>query len=463
VGRRPRPANEHLSALIGESGVSHKGLARRVVELGTARGVRGLAYDHSSVARWLAGGQPREPVPELIADVLAGLLQRRVGVPDVGMTASAVAADVGLTLAGTWAECVTAAATLWRADLERRRFLQESAVAVSASSAVALQWLVSPAPGFPSRAGRRQVGESDIEAIQQVIRSYRELDNRLGGGRVRGTVVHYLNSEVTPLLTNGRFGAATGARLAAAGAELAQLAGWMAYDAGLHGHAQRYLTLALSFARHAGNAGLGAEVLAAKAHQSVYLACPAEAVDLARAAQATARRAGLPTLLAECSVMEAHGHAANNDARACARALSDAEAAFGRAVRANDPAWLRYFDEAYLAARMGHCFRALGEPAHAERYARRSLNMDGRFVRGKAFNLSLLATALAEQDDIEQACAVGLQALSVAEGLRSARSVRYLRDLQSALRRRADAVSVRTFNARVADRLPAASAHIAHR
>ena len=70
---------------------------------------------------------------------------------------------------------------------------------------------------------------------------------------------------------------------------------------GLHGHAQRYLTLALSFARHAGNSGLGAEVLAAKAHQAVYLARPAEAVDLARAAQATARRAGLPTLLAECS------------------------------------------------------------------------------------------------------------------------------------------------------------------
>ena len=212
-----------------------------------------------------------------------------------------------------------------------------------------------PCASSPFGTGRRRVGESDIDAIQQVVRSYRELDNRLGGGRVRGAVVHYLNSEVTPLLADGRFNAETGVRLAAMGAELAQVAGWMAYDAGLHGHAQRYLTLALSFARHAGNSGLGAEVLAAKAHQAVYLERPAEAVDLARAAQATARRAGLPTLLAECSVMEAHGHAANNDARACAQALSDAETAFGRAVRANNPAWLSYFDEAYLAARMGDC------------------------------------------------------------------------------------------------------------
>jgi hypothetical protein len=459
----PRPANEHLRALITESGVSRKGLARRVVELGTARGVRGLAYDHTSVARWLAGEQPREPTPELVADVLAGLLHRPLRTADVGMTPSAVVADVGLTLAATWAECVTAATTLWRADLERRRFLLDSAIAASASSAAALQWLVSPAPAFPSGTGRRQVGKSDIDAIQQVVRSYRELDNRLGGGRVRGAVVHYLNSEVTPLLTDGRFNAETGARLAALGAELAQLAGWIAYDTGLHGHAQRYMTLALSFARHADNSGLGAEVLAAKAHQAVYLARPAEAVDLARAAQATARRAGLPTLLAECSVMEAHGHAANNDARACAQALSDAETEFGRAVRADNPAWLSYFDEAYLAARMGHCFRALGEPTHAERYARRSLNMDGRFVRGKAFNLSLLATALAEQDDIEQACTVGQQALVVTAGLQSARSVRYIKDLQSALCRRADATAVQTFNAQVAERLPAASAHTGRR
>jgi hypothetical protein len=141
------------------------------------------------------------------------------------MTPSAVVADVGLTLAATWAECVAAATTLWRADLERRRFLLDSAIAASASSAAALQWLVSPAPAFPSSTGRRQVGKSDIDAIQQVVRSYRELDNRLGGGRVRGAVVHYLNSEVTPLLTDGRFNAETGARLAAVGAELASWPG----------------------------------------------------------------------------------------------------------------------------------------------------------------------------------------------------------------------------------------------
>jgi hypothetical protein len=455
VGRKPRSGNERLRALVEESGVSHKGLARRVVDLGTARGVRGLAYDHSSVARWLAGEQPREPVPELITDVLAGLLQRRLSIADTGMAPSGVPAETGLALAGTWAECVTTAITLWSADASQRRFLTSSAMAVSASQAVALQWLVSPVPGPPSWSGLRRVGEPDLAAIAEVVASYRELDNRLGGGRVRSAVINYLNTEVAPLLADGRYDVKTGRQLATAGAELAQLAGWMAYDAGLHGHAQRYLTVALSFAHHAGNDGLGAEVLAAKAHQAVYLGRPAEAVDLARAAQATARRAGLATLLAECHVMEAHGHAVNDDARACGRALSGAETAFGKAVRDNAPAWLRYFDEAYLAARMAHCFRALGEPTHAEQYARRSLHMDGRFVRGKAFNLALLATVLAEQDDVAQACVVGTHALDLATGLRSARSVRYIKDLQHSLRRRADTAAVQVFNAQVAERLPA--------
>lgn len=458
MGRKPRAANERLRALIEESGVSHKGFARRVVDLAAARGVRGLSYDHSSVIRWLAGEQPRQPVPELIAEVLTGLLQRRVVAINVGMAPSVVTADLGLTLAADWDECVAVAATLWRVDLERRRFLQQSALALSAPSTAALQWLVSPPADPPARSGRRQVGSADVEMGQSIVQSYRELDNRLGGGCTRSAVVQYLDVEVSPLLTDGRYSEATGRRLAEAGAELAQLAGWMAYDCGLHGHAQRYLTLALSFAHHAGSAGLGAEILAAQAHQAVYLARPVEAVDLARAAQATARRAGLPTLLAECHVMEAHGHAASNDARACARALTEAETAFGQAIRGDGPTWLRYFDEAYLAARMAHCFRALGEPGHAEQYARRSLHMDGRFVRGKTFNLALLATALAEQDHVEEACAVGVQAVHLAAGLRSARSVRYIKDLQRVLRRRADTPAVRDLNAQAAERLPAASA-----
>jgi hypothetical protein len=163
-------------------------------------------------------------------------------------------------------------------------------------------------------------------------------------------------------------------------------------------------------------------------------------------------------LLTECLVMEAHGQAAHNDAHACGTALSAAERTFDRAAREDDPAWLSYFDEAYLAARMAQCFRDLGETAHATRYAQRSLDMDGRYVRGRAFNLSLLATAHAAQGETAQACAVGRQAVDLTVRLTSARSVHYVRDLVRRLRPQAGVPAVQDFLAEVRERLPAAAA-----
>jgi hypothetical protein len=236
------------------------------------------------------------------------------------------------------------------------------------------------------------------------------------------------HDHVSRLLTTGSYREETGRQLAAACGELSQLAGWVAYDSDEHG-----------------------------------LARPDEAVDLARAAQAAAVRHGSATLLTECLVMEAHGHAARNDARACGAVLATAEQTFDRAAREDDPTWLSYFDEAYLAARMAQCFRDLGEAGHAARYARRSLDMDGRYVRGRAFNLSLLATAYAAQGEPVQASVIGRQALDLTVRLTSARSVRYVRDLVRALRPRADVPAVRDFTAEVRERLPAAAGHAAPR
>jgi hypothetical protein len=59
--------------------------------------------------------------------------------------------------------------------------------------------------------------------------------------------------------------------------------------------------------------------------------------------------------------------------------------------------------------------------------------MNGDFVRGRAFNLALLGTALAQQGDIEQAAAIGLKAADIAMKIHSQRSVRYVIDLERRL------------------------------
>jgi len=242
VPRLDKPENLRLRAVLDEAGMSNKGLARRIVDLAAARGVAGVRCDHTSVLRWLAGEQPRPPVPEFVAAVLGDALARPVPVGELGMTPGDLPAGLGLDLPLGWTETIQTSTALWRADVQRRRFLASAVFTSAALPASALRWLTSPPAAAPASAGTRRVGQGDIAAIRDLTGSYREIDNRLGGGKLRTVIVSY-------------------------------------------------------------------------------------------------------------------------------------------------------FDEAYLAARMAQCFRDLGEAGHAARYARRSLDMDGRYVRGRAFNLSLLATA----------------------------------------------------------------------
>src|SRR5207244_2232472 len=95
-------------------------------------------------------------------------------------------------------------------------------------------------------------------------------------------------------------------------------------------------------------------------------------------------------------------------------------------------------------------FRELREWDHAERFARRSLDMDESFVRGRTFNTALLATTYVDSD-LDQACAVGAEAIDLASGLQSRRSIRYIQDLQRRLDIHRDEPIVRRFNEQAAD------------
>jgi tetratricopeptide (TPR) repeat protein len=109
-----------------------------------------------------------------------------------------------------------------------------------------------------------------------------------------------------------------------------------------------------------------------------------------------------------------------------------------------------------MSAKFGHCFRALGQPKQAEVFAKRSLDMDPAYVRGRAFNLSLLATSYAQQGEVEQACTVGRQAVSLARDLKSKRAVRYISDVADGLANVADRADVQLFRSEAAQLVGAA-------
>lgn len=354
-------------------------------------------------------------------------------------TVSGIQGDVmpptdGLEFATDLPGAVTIAAGLWRADMDRRGLLRQAAFAAVAFVTPAMRALAALAPVEepPAGSGRRPVEEPDVDTIRRMTVVLRDLDNAYGGGQIRETAVRFLAGDVAPLLA-GRYDRRVGQLLMSAAAELTLLTGWATHDVGLHGLAQRYLIQALRLAMGAGDLPLGAEVLAAMSQQATYLRDHREAIDLARAAGRLAADAGVEAIRAEAAVIEAHGHATAGDERACAVALDRAERTLDRADRGADPQWIGYFDEAYLSARFGQAFLALGRGDLAGRFARRSLDMDERYARGRQFNLALLARASAAAGDIDEAATVGVQAVEAAGPLRSARCGDYLRDLANRL------------------------------
>ena len=121
---------------------------------------------------------------------------------------------------------------------------------------------------------------------------------------------------------------------------------------------------------------------------------------------------------------------------------------FERRRPEDDPGWIRYFDEAELAAEFGHCLRDLGRVADAARYASRSVVTDAGtgFVRSDFFATMVLADAHLAAGNLEQACATALRALTAGAQIRSGRCVNYLRDFGKQLTRAADATAVTAFN-----------------
>jgi hypothetical protein len=415
------PANAALAEHIAEAGISHAGLAHRVVALAAHRGLPAPRFNHASVARWLRGEQPRGRAPDLIAEVFTGLLGREVTRADLGMRPAALPPDLGLAYELDLNAAVNAATDLYGTDVHRRSMLARSAYTAVAYLVPALRWMTVPAATLTDRSGSRRVGVANVTAIREVTATFRRLDNLFGGGYARTTVVQYLSDEVAPLLREGSYTAALGRELFSAAAEMTLLAGWMAFDLEQHPIAQRYLIQALRLAHAAGDQALGGEILAAMSCQAAYLGDGAGAVDMARAAATSARSAGSAALLSEALATEAHGHALAADRRACALALTAASQALDRSRPDDEPRWLTYFDGAYLAAKTGRALLDCGDPAQAAVSMRASLEMAGGYSRGRAFNLALLAGALLDAGQVDEGAAAGRQALEAADGVESAR------------------------------------------
>jgi hypothetical protein len=376
---------------------------------------------------------PRGDTAAFIATALSRALGRPVSLAEIGLSSSvALPTDLGLDYLASVDEGTDVLARLWRADLDEATSVITNPPNLGAWHNVPLNWLVArPAQQAQVHPGGRRVGSTDVRRARATIELFAQLDNRFGGGHARHALIQYLADDVERML-RGRYQDPVARELFSTAAEATLLAAWMSYDSGAHGLAQRYFVQALGLAEAGTDRLLAGSILDAMSHQATFLGRFQDAANLARAARIGTQHIATPTFAAHFHAMEARALARLGDVRGCELALSDAVSMFERRNPENDPEWFRYFDDAELAAEIGHCFRDLGRAKAATRYAAQSLGSTCG-TRSDFFATMVLADAHLRAGEAEQACRVALDALRLGEQLKSARCASYLREFQADL------------------------------
>jgi hypothetical protein len=369
--------------------------------------------------------------------------QRRPSDPgsaeDADVDVEPASEDLGLGWSPTLSATVETVSRLWRADVERRAVVVNAAWVAATFAAPTRDWLLRRVEPAPSRSDGRQVGRAEVDVLWSMCQTFTDLDHQLGGGHARTTLSHYLTTAVLPML-NGSYDEQTGRQLMAAAARLCNLGGFMAFDCGRQGLAQRYYIQALRLTQASGDRSLGAHILADMSMQAQYLRDAREALALALAGQRTAQDCGSFATLARCYAMEARAHALLNAPAACGQAMNRAEHALDSA-RDDEPRWIRFFTPTQLAAEFLYAANELGHRGEAQRFAPAVLATSQDMRRRLALaTVALASSHLAhnrETDsgaDIDQACLVLRQAIPVTASLSSPRTLDILNSIRVRLR-----------------------------
>ena len=343
--------------------------------------------------------------------------------------------DMGLTYTDTPDDAAENAGRLWEADLADATELARGRVDPGRWNDASLRWLVDPASQPAAPANGVHVGMSDVARFRATVEMFQRLDDQYGGGHARQALIQYLRTDAERLL-HGKYTEAVARALFSSVAESTLLGAWMTYDAAPASRlAQRYFVQALSLAQVGNDRLLGASILDAMSHQATYTGRFREAANLARAARTGTCGVATATLMSHFHAMEARALARLGEAKACDHALAEAAREFELRNPEADPQWIRYFNEAELAAEFGHCLRDLGRATDAARHASSSIEAinDDVFMRSDFFAAMVLADAYLAAGELEQACRVALKALTAGEQIRSARCVRYLREFRQHL------------------------------
>ena len=233
------------------------------------------------------------------------------------------------------------------------------------------------------------------------------------------------------------------------GAEYAQLAWWLALDAGDLASARRHWDRARGLALDAGDHGLIGYLYGVKVSEVWHTTHNAtEAREAAEAAQRPAYRM-TPAVAAHASVRGAFATALSGDLEGCRNYLDRAKASLAASDREQEPSWIYWVDEAAITLQAALCLDRLDRPdLSLHEFDRALALLPSERPRDRGEVLAGKAAAHAAVEAPETAAAVATEALDLVEQTGSARNLSNLCAVDQALARWSTFPTVRDFRDR---------------
>ncbi|MFI9757647.1 multiprotein-bridging factor 1 family protein [Streptomyces sp. NPDC051963] len=288
----------------------------------------------------------------------------------------------------------------------------------------------------------RRVGVGEVTDLQKRVHGLRLADDVLAGGDLIGPALRELRKTVRLYRENTHTEEVGRALLVQIG-ELAQIAGWIASDAGRHEEAERIYRLGLSAAKQAEDMTLAGNLAGSLAYQMSNTGRTDEGLTLAQAAlhDAGEDAPGKARALYWDRVAWAHTQAGGTEnARAAMRALGEASEALARGDGGREgdeppPDYLYWVDAGELQVMESRVYTELRRPLRAVPLLRDVLSgYDATHTREMALYLSWLAIALADANEPEEAAAVAERVIRIAADVASERTAERVRVVLARLR-----------------------------
>lgn len=455
------PEDGSLAACLRDAAWRPRELARVVNDRLDRLGKGNLRIHLTTPYSWLRHGYcPYQPTADIVAEVLSERLGRPITAatlwPDRAKSATSPSSSAD-RLEPRWSFGTVAAelgglARSGEAERQAIRPVRRSELVDLALDGVRH----SPAPLAQVIDGDRVMAPM-MDLIGDHIAALRRLDDRQGGGALS---VRYVSGELSTLvglIKRAAYDTDVGTRLYAAAADLAQLAGWMHFDAGAIGASQRYFFLGLRAARADRDPTSAANILGMLAYQTAQAGQGPEAIRLAEAAEAASRGTSR-AMQARAAGRLATAHAAAGNLDGFRAAADRARSLLVQRDSGDAPPSLYYLSVDQLNAETGQGLvdlagthsrtsrRLLGEAVELLNPLS-SAGPSVEYQRSALLHGCYLAQAHVGRGELEQACLVGRVAV---ERLPSVQS----RRCRLLLRRLATSLAPRHRNPWVADFLP---------